>query len=121
MKKKKVLLILTGGTFGMKETKVSQVLRPGDLDGDRILEAVPEVKVLAKIDWVSVFNLDSSDISPAHWENNAKTIKEKYLDLRRLCCDPWHRYHVLFSNGLELYNGGEPKTNNIYRFSASTF
>ncbi len=80
MKKKKILLILTGGTFGMKETKVSQVLKPGDLNGDHILEAVPEVKNLAKIDWISVFNLDSSDISPSHWENIAKTIKDNYSD-----------------------------------------
>jgi L-asparaginase len=79
MKKKKILLILTGGTFGMKEAKASQVLGPGDLDGDRILEAVPEVKELAQIEWLSVFNLDSSDISPSHWENLANTIKNNYL------------------------------------------
>jgi L-asparaginase len=73
MKKKKILLILTGGTFGMKEGGV-----PGTTDGKYILDTVPEVKELADVEWVSIFNLDSSDISCGHWENIAKTIQDNY-------------------------------------------
>jgi L-asparaginase len=75
---KNVLLILTGGTFGMAEGLPIKTLSPSELDGDSILKFVPEAKTLANIDWVSIFNLDSSDISPRHWENIGKTIKENY-------------------------------------------
>ncbi|MEI6093241.1 MAG: asparaginase, partial [bacterium] len=78
MKKNKILLILTGGTFGMKEGLSSSVLGPGTVDGDYILKAVPEVKQLADIEWISICNLDSSDISWAHWENIGKTIQDNY-------------------------------------------
>ncbi|MEI6080600.1 MAG: asparaginase [bacterium] len=78
MKKKKILLILTGGTFGMKEGMPTNALRPSTVDGKYILEAVPEVKQLADVEWVSIFNLDSSDISCDHWENIGKTIQDNY-------------------------------------------
>ena len=80
MKKKKILLILTGGTFGMAEGPKENVLTTTGLDGKNIIDAVPEVKQLADLDWVSIFNLDSSDVSPTHWENIANTIKDKYAD-----------------------------------------
>jgi L-asparaginase len=77
-KKKKVLLILTGGTFGMSEGLPVKSLKPIALDGNLVLEAVPEIAEFADIDWVSIFNLDSSDISPRHWENIGKTISDYY-------------------------------------------
>ena len=80
MKKKKVLLILTGGTFGMAEGPTNAPLKPADVDGKHIIETVPEIKELADIEWISIFNLDSSDISPNHWENIGKTIQKKYAD-----------------------------------------
>jgi L-asparaginase len=78
MKKKKILMILTGGTFGMAEGLSQAPLKPVDVDGKHILKVVPEVEELADIEWVSIFNLDSSDISPKHWENIGKTIKDNY-------------------------------------------
>ncbi len=78
MKKKKVLIILTGGTFGMAEGAGNVSLKPSDVDGRYITSAVPEIKKLADIEWVSIFNLDSSDISPKHWENIGNTIKDNY-------------------------------------------
>lgn len=78
MKNKRILLILTGGTFGMKEGTSSNALGPGAVDGDYILKSVPEVKQLADLEWVSICNLDSSDISSAHWENIGKTIQDNY-------------------------------------------
>ena len=76
MKKKKILIILTGGTFGMAEGAGNVSLKPSDVDGRYITHAVPEIKKLADIEWVSIFNLDSSDISPKHWENIGNTIKD---------------------------------------------
>ncbi|MCX6112062.1 MAG: asparaginase, partial [Proteobacteria bacterium] len=78
MKKKKILLILTGGTFGMREGIPSYALKPGAIDGKYILDAVPEVRELADIEWISIYNLDSSDISCEHWENISRTIQDNY-------------------------------------------
>lgn len=78
MKKKKILIILTGGTFGMAEGAGNTSLKPSDVDGQYIVKAVPEIKKLADIEWVSIFNLDSSDISPKHWENIGHTINSSY-------------------------------------------
>jgi L-asparaginase len=78
MKKKKILMILTGGTFGMAEGLSQAPLKPAEVDGNHILKVVPEVEELADLEWVSIFNLDSSDISPTHWENIGKTIKDNY-------------------------------------------
>ncbi len=76
--KKKILLILTGGTFGMKEGMSSSILGPGAVDGQYILDTVPEVKQLADVEWVSICDLDSSDISCEHWENIGKTVQNNY-------------------------------------------
>ena len=78
MKKKKILIILTGGTFGMAEGAGNTSLKPSDVDGKYIINAVPEIKKMADIEWVSIFNLDSSDISPKHWENIGRIIKNSY-------------------------------------------
>jgi len=78
MKKKKILMILTGGTFGMAEGPTNAPMKPANVDGKHILKVVPEIQELADIEWVSIFNLDSSDISPKHWENIGKTLKNNY-------------------------------------------
>lgn len=78
MKQKNILMILTGGTFGMVEGTAKKVLKPSALNGDLILKMVPELCTLANLDWLSIFDLDSSDISPAHWINIGKNIKDKY-------------------------------------------
>jgi L-asparaginase len=74
---KNILIILTGGTFGMSE-EFSNVLKVSNINGDYILSKVPEVKELANIEFVSIFNLDSSNMSPIHWENIGKTIYDNY-------------------------------------------
>ncbi len=58
-RKPHLLLITTGGTFGML---------PGGREFLRnVLEAVPEVRRLATLRTVSPFTLDSSSMTPAHW------------------------------------------------------
>jgi len=76
MVKKNILCILTGGTFSM--TSGDPALKPSSLDGKFILNLVPELKNLANIEWISVFDLDSSNLDQSHWINIAKTIKTTY-------------------------------------------
>ena len=75
---KKILIILTGGTFGMAAKKEAEELSPSPLDGEWIIRLVPELKDLAHVDWISILNIDSSDMSPSHWEAIARTIQGKY-------------------------------------------
>ncbi len=73
---KKILLIHTGGTFGMMPLKPSEVLAPGDFQ-DQVLTLVPEITRLADIDVEIVFNVDSSDIGIPQWNELARLIFKK--------------------------------------------
>mgnify|MGYP000070419888 FL=1 len=71
---KKIQLILTGGTFGMASSgkepfKVSEI-------ESTLLDHVPEIKQLAEISTVSIFNIDSSDIQPKHWVKISQQIEQ---------------------------------------------
>lgn len=65
----RVLILHTGGTLGMSGSP----LYP-DAYATRLTEAVPELEQLATIETRIVFNLDSSDMGPAHWEALAREI-----------------------------------------------
>jgi len=71
---KKILLIATGGTIASIETENGLV--PG-LCAEKLLEMIPEVKELCEIEYVQLFNMDSTNIRPAHW----LTIGEKIHDM----------------------------------------
>lgn len=77
---KNILIILTGGTFGMEVKSNSKELSPAELTGDWIINIVPELKKMANITWISIFNLDSSDLSPKHWDQLGKMIQNKYKE-----------------------------------------
>jgi L-asparaginase len=64
---KRILLIHTGGTFGMVPLKPDKTLAPGNLQ-NQLYEYVPELQNLAEIDIRIPFNLDSSDISCREWD-----------------------------------------------------
>ncbi len=76
---KKILLIHTGGTFGMMPLKPSEVLAPGDFQ-DQVLTLVPEITRLADIDVEIVFNVDSSDIGISQWNEIAHLIFKRLND-----------------------------------------
>ena len=73
---KKILIIHTGGTFGMMPLKPSEVLAPGKFQ-DKIQLLVPEINRIADIDVHVLFNLDSSDIGIEQWNLLAEFIFEK--------------------------------------------
>ncbi len=70
---KRILIIHTGGTFGMVPMEPSRVLAPADIQ-DRLLAHVPEITRIADIETEVVFNIDSSNMTPAHWRVLASHI-----------------------------------------------
>jgi len=73
---KKILLIHTGGTFGMVPIEPTQVLAPGNLH-QQINKHAPELYNLAEIDFETPFNLDSSNIAAPEWDYLANLIDSK--------------------------------------------
>jgi len=77
---KNILLLHTGGTFGMSPIEPSKTLRPGNIQGD-IEKYLPDIKHVANLDIQVPFNKDSSDIGPPEWKVLADLIQinaEKY-------------------------------------------
>ena len=75
---KRILLLYTGGTIGMKQDPVSLALKPFNFN--QILEEVPELKKFGcEIDTYSFDPLiDSSDMQPEFWVRLARMIQENY-------------------------------------------
>jgi L-asparaginase len=74
---KRILLLHTGGTFGMMPIKPSQTLAPSDIR-NRIFANVPEIRNIADIDFKIAFNIDSADMQIHHWKKLADIIHNKY-------------------------------------------
>lgn len=55
------------------------VLQPSTT-GKHVLEYVPAIQKIAKIDNIFLFQLDSSDVNPRHWRIIAETIAKHYDD-----------------------------------------
>ncbi len=72
---KHILLIATGGTIASKPTKdgLAPSITPSEL-----LSYVPEIADVAEVDEVQPFNLDSTNVCPAHWVELARIIEERY-------------------------------------------
>ena len=75
---KKILILLTGGTFGMQKGKKNNVLSVTGL-GKKIHQYVPELKRLADIQIMTICNLDSASLQISHWKKMAKAIYD-HLD-----------------------------------------
>jgi len=74
---KKILLIHTGGTFGMVPTEPHHSLAPAQVQ-DHILNMVPEVTRLAEIDVVTPFNKDSANVGVQEWELLSRLIYDQW-------------------------------------------
>ncbi len=72
---KNILLIATGGTIASKPTQ--QGLAPSITPAE-LLSSVPEIAEAARVAEVQPFNLDSTNIRPAHWLELARVIEENY-------------------------------------------
>ena len=72
---KKILVIGTGGTIASKQ--MGEGLSPA-LSAPEILTFVPEVEKYCEIDVLQVCNIDSTNITPAVWQDIARTIEKNY-------------------------------------------
>ena len=73
--KKKILILLTGGTLAMVEK--DGILRTAS--NKDILKKVPDLNEIAQIEVIELFNIDSSNIQIHHWQEIAETIYN-YID-----------------------------------------
>ena len=72
---KRILLIGTGGTIASEMT--SEGLSP-ELTPAQLLRYVPAVEKLCRVDFLSLFSIDSTNITPAHWLSVAAALRENY-------------------------------------------
>ena len=72
---RRILMLATGGTIASKEC--GQGLRPA-ITSEEILSYVPAVGELCRVEAVQLMNLDSTNITPAHWLEMAAAIRERY-------------------------------------------
>ena len=72
---KTILLIATGGTIASKPTMSG--LAPS-ISPKELLSYVPEIAEVASVETVQLFNLDSTNVTPAHWLEIARIIEEQY-------------------------------------------
>ena len=73
--KKKILLLATGGTIASHLGE--EGLTPS-LNANSILQYVPEILDFCDVDTVQPYNIDSTNVTPAHWIRLATVIKENY-------------------------------------------
>jgi len=76
-KKKRILVIGTGGTIASIRTK--EGLR-SVYKTEELLSFFPEANEIAEVEGVSLFNLDSTNVQPHHWSKVAKEIEKRYND-----------------------------------------
>lgn len=72
---KKILMIGTGGTIASEATENG--LAPG-LFGADFLQYIPAVAEMCRVECVQVCNIDSTNMTPAHWLTIAGAVREQY-------------------------------------------
>lgn len=73
--KKRVLLIGTGGTIASELGKSG--LKP-ELSGEQLLQYIPHISDICRIECRQLFSLDSSNLEPKHWLQIAAEISSSY-------------------------------------------
>ena len=72
---KRICFIATGGTIASSDS--GNGLMPS-LGAEGLAAAIPDVKELCDIDFVQLMQLDSSNLTPAHWQMIAGAVAERY-------------------------------------------
>ena len=72
---KKILMLGTGGTIASEMTPdgLSPELTPAQL-----LRYVPGISSIAEVDCLELFNIDSTNMTPAHWVAVGRALREHY-------------------------------------------
>jgi len=81
MKRAKILVIYTGGTFGMSENLEIPALSSRQLK-ERLETAVPEMKQIARCRVKVLFNTDSCQMGLSHWFKMAGLIRRNARDFQ---------------------------------------
>ena len=76
-RKPRILLLATGGTIA--SVLYEYGLAPG-LKAEQLLSYIPEARETYTVEAVQICNIDSSNMTPAHWTDMVSTIEEKYHD-----------------------------------------
>lgn len=77
---KKILIFHAGGTIGMvSENDGSKALKPGQI-GNHFLELVPQLNQIARVEVKVLDNMDSSNVTPAHWVRWMTELQKIYGD-----------------------------------------
>ncbi len=72
---KRILMLGTGGTIASEMTP--EGLTP-ELTPAQLLRYVPAIREICEVDCLSLFSLDSTNITPAHWLRVAAAIRDHY-------------------------------------------
>ena len=72
---KRILMLGTGGTIASEKTPDG--LTP-ELSPEQLLRAVPAISGICKVDCLSLFSLDSTNITPVHWQAVTRAIRAHY-------------------------------------------
>ncbi len=72
---KRILMIGTGGTIASEMTP--EGLTP-ELNTEQLLEFIPDIGKLCRVDCIQLYNLDSTNIRPDHWLGLARAIRQHY-------------------------------------------
>ena len=72
---KRILMLATGGTIASCEN--GHGLSPS-ITSDEILRHVPEIGAICTVETIQLMNLDSTNMSPAHWLRISAAIEENY-------------------------------------------
>ena len=72
---KKILMIGTGGTIASEKTPSG--LTP-ELTTEQLLSHIPGISDICGVDCLQLLNLDSTNMTPAHWLEIAACIREHY-------------------------------------------
>ena len=74
---KRILLIGTGGTIASGDTDTG--LAPS-MGSAAFLRYVPAVEKLCRVETLQVCNIDSTNMTPAHWLDIARAVRDRYDD-----------------------------------------
>ena len=74
---KHILMIGTGGTIASEMSPDG--LTP-EISSEQLLAAVPRIGELCEVDCLQLYSLDSTSLRPAHWQELARAIRERYDD-----------------------------------------
>ena len=72
---KKILMLGTGGTIASEMTPDG--LSP-ELTPEQLLRYVPGISEIAEVDCLELFNIDSTNMTPAHWVTVARALRGHY-------------------------------------------